>query len=703
MRLGVCLLVFLFLPDNITRAQEKPATRAAVQAPGKLVHYLETTLSPDGKRVAWVQAIPGKDGASSGHSAIFVADLGAKPGKARRLTAGEGSSVELSPVWSPDGERLAFLSDRGTPGQLQIHVVLAAGGKAKRLTNLKGSLADPRWSPDGKHLGFLFTENVPQQLGPTQPAPVETGEIGSAIYYQRLSTIDLTSGKVRQVSPADQYVYEYDWAPDSKQCVLIGAPGPGDNNWWIAQLHVLSMATGKTQSILKPDMQIAVPRWSPDGTTIAFIGGLMSDQGANGGDLFIVPATGGKARNLTPNLDASVSWLAWEPSSKQLVFTEFINGGSGIGRVDLDGRVNQLWQGPEHITAENNWWTSVSASRDRQTFAMIRQSFQQPPEIWAGPIGKWQAVTHANEDLRPTWGKAVNLHWKSDPFQIQGWLLYPKDFDPKKQYPLVVDVHGGPAWAVVPRWQDEYSLVAALSRQGYFVLLANPRGSYGHGGKFTRANVKDFGYGDLRDILAGVDEVLRVAPVDKDRLGIGGWSYGGYMTMWAVTQTDRFRAAVAGAGIANWQSYYGQNGIDQWMIPYFGASVYDDPAVYARSSPITFIKKVKTPTLILVGERDAECPLPQSQEFYHALKTLGVPTKMVVYPGEGHGVAKPEHRQDIVKRWVEWFDQKLQPAPGKAASDNDLLSRKRKYALVHQLRSLQNPVWSIYGQGGIHG
>ena len=165
--------------------------------------------------------------------------------------------------------------------------------------------------------------------------------------------------------------------------------------------------------------------------------------------------------------------------------------------------------------------------------------------------------------------------------------------------------------------------------------MPNPRGSFGRGERFTRANVKDFGYGDLRDILGGVDEVVRTRPVDGERLGITGWSYGGYMTMWAVTQTGRFGAAVAGAGICNWQSYYGQNGIDQWMIPFFGASVYDDPAVYARSSPITFIKQVKTPTLILVGERDVECPVPQSQEFYHALKTLGVATQDGGLPGRG--------------------------------------------------------------------
>jgi dipeptidyl aminopeptidase/acylaminoacyl peptidase len=171
--------------------------------------------------------------------------------------------------------------------------------------------------------------------------------------------------------------------------------------------------------------------------------------------------------------------------------------------------------------------------------------------------------------------------------------------------------------------------------------------------------VKDFGYGDFKDILAGVDHVVKTLPVDNDRVGITGWSYGGYMTMWAVTQTQRFHAAVAGAGLANFQSYYGQNDIDEWMMPFFGATVYDDPAVYAKSSPMTFIKNVKTPTLIVVGERDGECPMPQSREFWHALKTLKVPTEFVVYPNEGHGISDPAHVRDITERMVGWFDQYL--------------------------------------------
>jgi dipeptidyl aminopeptidase/acylaminoacyl peptidase len=199
----------------------------------------------------------------------------------------------------------------------------------------------------------------------------------------------------------------------------------------------------------------------------------------------------------------------------------------------------------------------------------------------------------------------------------------------------------------------------ALPAQGYFLLLPNPRGSYGHGEKFTAANVKDFGYGDFHDIMAGVDEAIRSAPIDENRLGLTGWSYGGYMTMWGVTQTTRFRAAMAGAGIANWLSYYGQNKIDQWMIPYFGASVYDHPEVYQKSAPINFIKNVQTPTLIIVGDGDGECPPPQSYEFWHALKTFGVPTQFVIYPREGHRFSDPAHSRDVIERTVRWFAEHL--------------------------------------------
>jgi dipeptidyl aminopeptidase/acylaminoacyl peptidase len=266
-----------------------------------------------------------------------------------------------------------------------------------------------------------------------------------------------------------------------------------------------------------------------------------------------------------------------------------------------------------------------------------------------------------NAQRKPRWGEPKSLHWTSDGFRVQGWLLYPVDFDARRKYPMVVAVHGGPASSLKPTWPRPGFNPTLLSQQGYFVFLPNPRGSYGQGEKFAMANVKDFGGGDLRDILAGVDEAIKSAPIDPQRIGITGWSYGGFMTMLTVTQTNRFRAAVAGAGIANWQSYYGENAIDQWMIPYFGASVYDDPAVYAKSSAIDFIKQVQTPTLVVVGDRDGECPAPQSFEFWHALRAEHVPTELVVYPDEGHRFNSPQHRRDVLARALAWFEQYMPP------------------------------------------
>jgi dipeptidyl aminopeptidase/acylaminoacyl peptidase len=198
-----------------------------------------------------------------------------------------------------------------------------------------------------------------------------------------------------------------------------------------------------------------------------------------------------------------------------------------------------------------------------------------------------------------------------------------------------------------------------FSALGYFVFMPNPRGSYGQGEKFTQANIKDFGYGDLRDILAGMDVLEKRFPIDKDREGLTGWSYGGFMTMFGVTQTTRFRAAVAGAGISDWKSYYGENSIDQWMVPFFGKTVYEDAEVYAKSSAIDYIKNVKTPTLVVVGDRDGECPAPQSFEFWHALRAEGVKTQLVVYPNEGHAFRAPEHRRDVLERALNWFETEM--------------------------------------------
>ena len=623
--------------------------------------FKQTAISPDGKKVAWVEDIITKRGVSTGDTVIYVADLESKnPPKRISAAVADAIHAEGSVAWSPDSKKIAFLSDAAKAGQLQLYIMDAAGpaGSARKLTQVKGFVSTPGWSPNGKTIALLFTENATRAAGPLVAETPETGEIKDSFFEQRLALVDVASGKLDQISPADTYIYEYDWSPDGLRFAVTAALGNGDNNWYIAELYTLDAATGLMKSIYKPPLQIANPAWSPDGQRIAFIGGLMSDEPSVGGDIFTIAATGGEATNVTPEMKASASWLAWTPDAK-VIFGEYLEGDSGIATVNpADGTKSELFREAGQITA-GAWGINLSLSRDAKNSAVIRSSLSTPPEIWAGPAANWTQITHRNKSIKPAWGEAKSLHWKNGGFEVQGWLLYPRDFDPSKKYPLVVRVHGGPGAAVLSEWPNASDYYSPLAGAGYFLLQPNPRGSFGQGEAFTRANVKDFGNGDFKDIMAGVDEAIKVAPIDPNRLGICGWSYGGYMTMWAVTQTNRFKAAMAGAGLSNWQSYYGENLIDQWMIPFFGKSVYDDPEVYAKSSPINFIKKAKTPTLILVGDSDGEVPAPQSYEFWHALKTLGVETQFVVYEHEGHMFANPKHRRDVVERTLAWFDAHL--------------------------------------------
>jgi dipeptidyl aminopeptidase/acylaminoacyl peptidase len=623
---------------------------AVAQTPdaGQIAQFTETAISPDGQHLAWVEALRNADGSESRNSALTL--------DGHPLTAGTGKSPceEHAPAFSPDSRRIAFLSDCAEARQSQLYIAGVNGKSVHKLTALRGYLADPHWSPDGRTIAFLFTENARRAAGPLEPALKDAGVVEEQIDEQRLALADAATGAVRQITPADTYVYEYDWSPDGKRIAYTAAKGNGDNNWWVAELYTIDTATSAVQRVLKPPAQIAVPRFTRDGQRIAFIGGIMSDEGSTGGDIFAVDADGGNARDLTPGIKASPSSIEPLPNGR-ILFTETVDGATAISLLTAGGETETLWRGDESLRAGDQ---PLSLAADGRTAATIRSSWSAPPEVWAGPIGEWSARTTANGGLKPDWGRTESVHWSSGGERVQGWLMYPARYDPARRYPLIVSVHGGPAAANKPHWPSWFDMTR-MSPEGYFVLFPNPRGSYGAGEAFTHANVKDFGYGDLQDINAGVDEVLKSYPVDPARVGIGGWSYGGYMTMWTVTQTTRFHAAVAGAGIADWQSYYGENLIDQWMIPYFGASVYDDPQTYARSSPITYIKSVRTPTLILVGDSDAECPAPQSYEFWHALKSLGVKTQLVVYPNEGHRFHVPSDQRDVMRRAVAWFNENL--------------------------------------------
>ena len=672
-RLPSALFALFLLSVSAYPGRAQPVAPARDARIGSLIDTLQKTrtpssaaISPDGTTVAW--ALRSKEG-----SEIHLTDV-ANPAQDKIVSAGphEGGCGSSEPKWSPDGEWLAFVSDC-TPtteksGQNQVFLWSKKTGDSKDLTHLTGEIDSLAWSPDGKSIGFLFVENATRSAGALAAMKPWAGVIGEdGVEVQRVGVVQAADGAFAQVTPATLHVYEFAWSPDSRHLAFVGANPPGENNWWVAQLYTDDLTSGQPKSILDTGkesgplhgLQIAVPRWSPDGKQIAFIGGLMSDQGSTGGDVYLLPATGGEPKDLTPGRAASVAYLAWL-GPDIIGLAEHVGGDSHLAALDLKtGKdvpdVNTTF--PESIGAGGQVM-SVSIS-DKQTIALIRSSFEKAPEVWAGPDNDMKQITHLNDGLTPAWGKTENVEWSNDGFKVQGWLLYPANYDPAKKYPLIVSVHGGPSSAVTTRWPGVGYGGVPFSALGYFVFMPNPRGSYGQGEKFTQANIKDFGYGDLHDILAGMDVLEKRLPIDKNREGLTGWSYGGFMTMFGVTQTTRFRAAVAGAGISDWQSYYGENSIDQWMTPFFGKSVYDDPAVYAKSSAIDFIKNVKTPTLVVVGDRDGECPAPQSFEFWHALRAEGVKTELVVYPNEGHGFRDPGHRRDVLERALSWFETEM--------------------------------------------
>jgi dipeptidyl aminopeptidase/acylaminoacyl peptidase len=646
----------------------------------------QVALSPDGKRLAWIEG-------ARGGGDIRVAPVDDLK-KSERVTAASKPTEhcrESDISWEPDSKALAFFSDCAQPGdQADLYLSRLDGSAARRLTTLRGYEGSPAFAPDGTKVAFLYVEGATRPAGALAAMKPPAGVIGEdGVEIQRVAVAPVNAAApvpATQVTPANLHVYEFDWAHDSKSLAYIAADPPGENNWWAAKLYTQALG-GQAKPILDTaevkgplhGMQIAVPRWSPDGKAIAFIGGLMSDQGSTGGDVWIVPAGGGPPEDLTPGRPTSPAWIAWE-DDEHLFVSELAGGNSQLMRFRLQGdRTSEsvatsfgapIFSIPGSVS-DGRLEMSLSSTADHSMFVFRASTFDRPMEIYAAKPGTVMSsglegviqLSHLNDGVEPTWGKSVSLSWKNESFRVQGWLMLPKDYDPAKKYPLIVEVHGGPAAAVVAQWGPRGGISAqAFSAMGYFVLEPNPRGSFGQGEEFTQANRKDFGHGDLRDILAGVDAVIAKYPVDPERVGLTGWSYGGFMTMFAVTQTGRFKAAVAGAGISDWLSYYGENSIDQWMIPYFGASVYDVPAVYAKSSAIDFIKQAHTPALVIVGDRDGECPAPQSYEFWHALRDEHVPTELVVYPNEGHGFVDPAHRRDVMERTVEWFARYMPPS-----------------------------------------
>ncbi len=598
------------------------------------------------------------EGTKLPESRIWVVDTAG--GEARQWTSGPRS--DSSPRWSPDSSTLAFLSDREENGQPTIHTISRGGGEARPLCELEGSVSALEWSPDGAHIAFLMTDPRTEEEKRREKEKDDAIEWEINPKYQRLWVANADGTGLRPVSTGNVQVWELAWFPDSASLAVVCSALPHEWSWYEAYLGTVPISGSEVSRIYgREGEQVALPRPSPDGAEVAFVSGVWSDRGVVGGDILSVPAGGGEARNLTQGYPASFSWIEWRDSGVMDAIG-YEDGDAAVYSLEPGRKPEKRWAGEAAFLPR--FQATFSHTADGGTLALVRGDHVTPQEVWtlhAEGDPAWQKLTSQQPQLDGLWsGEPETLRWKSpDGTAVQGVLLKPLGYQEGERYPLVTIVHGGPTSLYAHSYIADYFMAPLLISNGYAVLLPNPRGSTGWGREFAEANLGDMGGGDLADILAGVDAVIEQGIADPERLGIAGWSYGGYMTAWTVTQTDRFKAAIMGAGIANWRSFHGTSNLPTWDSRYLEGEPYKLGGQYDSYSPALQAHKVTTPTLILHGQEDAYVPVGQAHEYYRALREQGVDVRLVIYPREGHGILEKAHARDLMQRFVAWFGEKL--------------------------------------------
>ncbi len=615
----------------------------------RLKHIGDAQISPNGSEVAYVVSAASLGvGESAPSSHIWT--VASSGGAARQVTTGSGSN-DL-PRWSPDGQTLAFRSDRQERGTGQIYLLTRDLGEPVAVAGFASGVSDFAWSPDGRSIAAVVVDPTPQQEAGADHILYE-----EQLRFARIWIIDVASRDIRQLTRGDENIWEFCWSPDGAAIAAITSTTPHRWDWYRARLSRIDVASGAVTTLHVPERQIARPAWSPDGGWIALTTSIWSDPGMTGGDVLLVSADGQQVQRLAGNDTRSHLTVHWEADSRSLLSAAIERGASSLCQVTLDGSAETLWREESSLASYG-----VTASGNASMVAAVMASFNQPPEVWLGRAGsdvEWRQLTvHNAEFADRIAGRLETRYWSApDGEEIQGLLIRPNDVPEGQSVPMVTMIHGGPTGTSGYAFPDRGTSgwIPELLRRGVAVLLPNARGSAGWGLRFAEANQRDMGGADLQDILAGVDDCVRSGIADPDRLGVCGWSYGGYLTAWAVTQTDRFKVAIAGASITNWLSFHGTSDIPAFDEFFYHADPYDLDGPYARFSPILASNRVTTPTLFLHGERDLICPVDQAKEMFRSLRDRGVPTQCVVYPREGHPIRETAHRRDMFDRGIGWF------------------------------------------------
>ncbi len=626
-------------------------------------------ISPDGARVVYqVSEIKTeKDKEWKSVTQIWVVPTGS--GNARQYTRGDKSST--APEWSPDGKMIAFLSDREKDGERQVWMMMADGGEAWSVTSHKGGVTGFRFSPDSKRLVLTSVDQPSKDEEDRKKVKDDTMVIDRDLKMTHLWLFDIEKKEEKRVTQGDFTVSDPQWSPDGTRITYTTRPTPKADDGDLSDLWMLTVATGEKKKIVGDDGASDTARWSPNGEWIAFTGGPAS--GVATSYLYLLSAGGGIPKQLSTKFDLNVGTPVWSRDGKTIYFSANVLEANEVFAADVATGIVQ------QATKFGNSINVTEISRDGKAFVGTMTSDQQPAELYfaSANYASFKRLTAHNSWLKDySLAASEVVKWKSkDGLEIEGVLTKPAGYTEGAKVPFLLNPHGGPTGASLTSFNGTVQVLAA---NGFAVLQPNFRGSTGKGLAFAQANKNTWGKGDYEDCMTGVDAMIAKGLAHPDRLGAFGWSYGGYMTFWILTQTDRFKAVSPGAGLTNIYSMYSQNDIQRYLRWFYSdKSPWDATDLYWDRSPMKYVKNVKTPTMIMHGQVDTRVPLAQAQEFYMALKEMKVPVEFVVYPRENHGFTEPRHQMDRVRRYVMFFAKYLnapvvtEPTDNKISTNNE--------------------------------
>ena len=619
-------------------------------------------VSLDGSRVVYTvnDAVMTPD-RSEFVSQIWMGNIATKQNI--QLTFGDKTST--NPKWSPDGKWIAFVSNR-KDNRNNLYRLSIDGGEAEPLTELKTNVADFEWSPDGRYIAYTMSDPKTEEEEKNDKGRNDFRWVDENLKMSRLYVIPVekdANGKrePRKLTTGNYNVSDFDWSTDGSHIVFTHSKTPGANDWTTADVSIVDVATTNVTVLANTPAAEGEPIYSPDGKSIALIVTDNPPRWADTSMIQIFPANGGQPKILLASYDGTPALAGWSADGKKIYFAEAKGTGTQLYIVDVvTNHIDEIKHDPAVLGA-------IEINRSGTTFGFTRQTPDTPADVFVSSVADFKPVqiSHANADLKlPALGRTEVIRWKSkDGKEIEGLLTYPVGYQQGQRVPLILNVHGGPTGVFQQTFiggRGVYPL-ATLAARGYAILRANPRGSTGYGTEFRRANMKDWGGGDYQDLMTGVDKVIEMGVADSEKLGVMGWSYGGFMTTWIVTQTKRFKAASAGAPVTNLMSFNGTADIPAFVPDYFGGQFWDVLDVYQKHSPIFNVKGVTTPTMIQQGDADVRVPISQGYEFYNALKVQGVPTRMLVLPRQPHGPNEPKMQLAAMNANLEWFAKYIGP------------------------------------------